>query len=212
MGMTLDLLEKKLAVTSYYPALFQAAFGSSTITRERISFALAQFVRTLVTGNSKFDLAVTAAGGANTVLTAQEVQGRGLFASAGCARCHTTFGQIGDDVHNTGLDATIADVGAGNGRFKTPSLRNVAVRGRFMHDGRFTSLDEVVEFYNSGVQANPGLDIRLRVGGGRGGAGGGAPAQLGLTTAEKAALVAFLRTLTDDAFLANPKFASPFPR
>jgi cytochrome c peroxidase len=206
MGMTLDLLEKKLALTSYYPALFQAAFGTTAITRDRISLALAQFVRTLVSGSSKFDQgAVLGANGFATVFTAEEEQGRNLFASTGCARCHATFAQLGDDVHNTGLDNAITDAGAGNGRFKTPSLRNAGVRGRFMHDGRFSSLAEVVEFYDSGVRNNPGLDQRLR-------GPGGLPQRLNLSAAERAALVAFLNTLTDNQFLGDPRFANPFPR
>src|SRR6185436_4302922 len=99
--------------------------------------------------------------------TAQEGQGLALFNStAGCARCHATNAHVSDNVHNTGLDATITDVGAGGGAFKSPSLRNVAVRGRYMHDGRFGSLEEVVDFYNAGVQSNPQLDGRLRAPGG----------------------------------------------
>ena len=203
MGMTLDLLEKKLAVTTYYPALFTAAFGTSTITRDRISLALAQFVRSLVSGGAKFDQALTATGGTATVFTAQEQQGFALF-GPNCVRCHTTVALSADDIHNTGLDATITDVGAGGGRFKVPSLRNVAVRGRFMHDGRFTSLDQVVAFYDSGVQPNPALDPRLT--GGR----GGQPQRLNLSAAERAALVAFLGTLTDPTFLGDRRFGTPF--
>ena len=205
MGMTLDLLEKKLALTAYYPALFTAAFGTSTITRDRIALAVAQFVRSLVSGGAKFDQALTASGGTATVFTPQEQQGFALF-GPNCARCHTTVALSADDIHNTGLDATITDVGAGGGTFKVPSLRNVAVRGRYMHDGRFTSLDQVVAFYDSGVQPNPGLDPRLV--GGR----GGQPQRLNLTAAERAALVAFLGTLTDQTFLNDVRFASPFPR
>jgi cytochrome c peroxidase len=123
----------------------------------------------------------------------------------GCARCHGTNAHISDDAHNTGLDATITDIGAGNGRFKAPSLRNIAVRGPYMHDGRFKTLEEVVEFYNSGVQNNPGLDPRLR-------GPGGAPVRLNLTATQKAALVAFMRALTDDAFLTDPRLANPFAR
>jgi plastocyanin len=110
---------------------------------------------------------------------------------------------VSDSVHNIGLDAVSADTGAGRGAFKAPSLRNVAVRPRFMHDGRFTSLDNVVAFYNAGVQPNPGLDPRLR-------APDGSPRRLGLTAAQRAALVAFLNTLTDPEFLNAPRFASPF--
>lgn len=213
MGMTLDLLEKKLALTSYYPALFNAAFGSTAITRDKISLALAQFVRSLVSGRSKFDQGATAGPpgpqgqapqGFATVFTAEEENGRNLFASTGCAGCHSTFIQLANDIRNTGLDGTITDVGAGNGKFKVPSLRNVAVRGRFMHDGRFTTLAEVVEFYNSGVRDNGGLDNRLR-------GPGGQPQRLNLSAAEKSALVAFLGTLTDPTFLTDVRFGNPFP-
>lgn len=214
MGLTLDQLSAKLSVSSYYAPLFTAAFGTAEVTSERVSRALAQFVRALVSGGAKFDQAVAAGNpqtGANfaAVFTPQEVQGQQIFTGrAGCVRCHTADVHASDAAHNTGLDATITDAGAGTGRFKAPSLRNVAVRGRFMHDGRFTSLEQVVDFYDNGVQNNPGLDNRLRGGQGN----NGPPLRLGLSPQEKAALVAFLRTLTDHVFLTNPKFASPFAR
>ncbi len=205
MGMTLDDLVAKVTVTPYYPALFQSAFGSSGITSERIARALAQYVRSLVSAHSKYDRAFSVDGTANlaAVLTAQEQRGEQLFRSTGCASCHATVAQIGDSVHNTGLDAVNADTGAGRGAFKAPSLRNVAVRPRFMHDGRFTTLAQVIDFYDSGVQPNANLDPRLR-------AVDGTPKRLGLSTADAAALVAFLNTLTDSAFLTDPRFASPF--
>lgn len=214
MGLTLDQLTAKLSVSSYYAPLFTAAFGTAEVTSDRVSRALAQFVRSLVSGGAKFDQAV-AAGNPQTgpnfaaVFTGQEIQGQQLFTGrAGCVRCHTADVHASDAAHNTGLDATITDAGAGNGRFKAPSLRNVAVRGRFMHDGRFTTLDQVIDFYDSGVQNNPGLDNRLRGGQGN----NGPPLRLGLSPQEKAALVAFLGTLTDQTFLTNAKFASPFSR
>ena len=110
---------------------------------------------------------------------------------------------MSDDIHNNGLDAVSADSGAGRGAFKAPSLRNVAVRPRFMHDGRFTSLAQVVEFYDHGVQPNPNLDRRLRN-------PDGTPKRLNLTPAQKGALVAFLGTLTDSTFLTAPRFSNPF--
>jgi cytochrome c peroxidase len=207
MGLTLDQLVTKVQLTPYYAALFSSAFGTADVTSDRIARALAQFVRSMVSTNSRFDGAFGNGGGPNfAVLTAQEQLGQTLFTGrAGCARCHGTSAHVTDQARNTGLDASIIDVGAGDGRFKAPSLRNVAVRPPYMHDGRFRSLEEVVDFYNNGVQNNPSLDGRLRN-------GNGVPLRLNLSTDEKAALVAFLRTFTDSTFLTNPKFASPFGR
>jgi cytochrome c peroxidase len=211
MGMTLPNVLAKLSATTYYPALFTAAFGSSEITSDRVSLALSQFVRSLVSVNSKFDRAFGVNGVPNFAasFTAQELAGQDLFnGRAGCARCHGTNAHISDGVHNTGLDATITDVGAGNGRFKAPSLRNIAVRPPYMHDGRFQTLEQVIAFYDSGVQNNPGLDNRLRAGPG----GNGPPLRLNLSVVERASLVAFLGTLTDNAFLTDVRFSNPFGR
>ncbi|HET6764086.1 MAG TPA: cytochrome c peroxidase [Longimicrobiaceae bacterium] len=205
MGMRLDALVRKLSATTYYAPLFTAAFGSPTVTDERIARALAQYVRALRSTGSRYDRAFAGGGQPDfSGFTAQERQGEQVFRTAGCARCHTGVAQVSDDVHNTGLDATITDVGAGNGAFKAPSLRNVALRGRFMHDGRFTSLQQVVGFYDSGVQPNPGLDPRLR-------APDGTPLRLRLTAGDRAALVAFMGTLTDSTLIAAPRFSNPFP-
>jgi cytochrome c peroxidase len=208
MGLTLEQLVAKVEATPFYAPLFAAAFGTSDVSSDRISRALAQFVRSLVTANAKFDQAFATGGGAPNfgVLTAQEQLGQALYAGrAGCARCHGTNAVITDQARNTGLDATIVDAGAGNGRFKAPSLRNIAVRAPYMHDGRFRSLEEVVDFYNTGVQNNPGLDQRLR---GR----DGQPQRLGLSRDERDAIVAFMKTFTDTAFLTDPRFGSPFGR
>ena len=205
MGVPLNLLVHKLSATPHYAPLFTQAFGSSDVTGDRIARALAQYVRSLVSGGSKFDRAFTGVGPPNFagVFTPQEQLGEQLFRTSGCAACHTTAAHVSDGTHNIGLDASNTDAGAGNGAFKAPSLRNVAARGRFMHDGRFTSLAQVVDFYDSGVQPNPGLDPRLR-------APDGSPRRLGLTPAEKAALVAFLGTLTDSTFLTATRFSNPF--
>ena len=205
MGMSLDALAIKLSVTPYYPALFTAAFGSPDITRDRISRALAQFTRAMVSGDSRYDRAFDANGVANfaSTLTPQEIDGERVFRQSGCGSCHTTLAQVGDAPHSNGLDAAPVDTGVGGGVFKTPSLRNVAVRPRFMHDGRFATLDEVVAFYDSGIQNTPRLDPRLR-------AADGTPKRLGLTAAERDALVAFLGALTDSTFLTSPRFSNPF--
>jgi cytochrome c peroxidase len=201
MGMTLPALEAKLAATPFYPPLFRAAFGTPEVTSDRVARALAQFVRSLVSTDSRFDRGPLAADG----MTAEEREGLRLFDGfAGCARCHVPNSMAGDGAHNTGLDAAITDSGAGRGRFKVPSLRNVAVRPPYMHDGRFATLEAVVEHYDNGVRATPDLDRRLR-------GPDGAPRTLGLTDAQKAALVAYLRALTDSTFLRDPRFADPFP-
>ena len=207
MGMTLDALVNKIALTPFYRPLFVAAFGSEEITSDRVSLALAQFVRSLISSQSKYDAAFTA----NPprfpdVLTPQEAQGEQIFSGQGnCSRCHGTAIQIADQPRNNGLDATVTDIGAGNARFKVPSLRNIAVRPPFMHDGRFTTLAQVIDFYDHGVNANANLDNVLRN-------PDGSAKRLNLNPAQRAALEAFLRTLTDNTFLTDPRLSSPFAR
>jgi cytochrome c peroxidase len=209
MGMTLTNLVTKLGATQYYPALFQAAFGTPQVTSDRIANALAQFVRSLSSYQSKFDLAFVAPGpnGPNFAgtLSPDEQLGEQLFTGpARCAQCHSTNAQVSDDIHNTGLDAVSSDTGAGGARFKAPSLRNIAVRAPYMHDGRFTTLAQVVEHYDTGIQPNANLDRRLR-------APNGAPQRLNLTQQQRDALVAYLQTLTDQSLITAPKFSNPFP-
>jgi cytochrome c peroxidase len=203
MGSNMSEVIAKLNQTTFYPVLFQAAFGTSEITPDRIGKAIAQFERAMVSYQSKYDTAF-APGSEDpdfaSVFTPDELAGQVLFHGAGrCAGCHTTNAHVGQQVANIGLDAEVVDEGAGEGRFKTPSLRNVGVRGKFMHDGRFTSLEQVVEFYNSGVQNNPALDQSLTN-----------PLQLGLSSLQVQQLVAYLNTLTDEEFLTSELFSDPF--
>jgi len=204
MGLEPDVLERKLAATSFYPALFTAAFRSPEITRDRIAEALAQFVRSLVSARSRLD-AVYSTGTAPdpTALNALEREGLRLFSSVGCINCHRTIAFFADKATNNGLDAVPADTGAGGGRFKPASLRNVAVRPPYMHDGRFTTLRQVVEFYDRGVKASPELDPRLRD-------EEGSPRRLNLSEHQITALVAFMASLTDTAFLEDPRLSDPF--
>ncbi len=217
MGMTLPALETKLADEPYYQTLFTNAFGTSAVTSDRISKALAQFVRSIVSTQTKFDMGV-ATGFAN--FTAEENLGRTIFNTpnqGGCAACHGTDNFVpGTAINNNGLENPYVDKGVGaltgraqdEGLFKVPSLRNIALTAPYMHDGRFATLEQVVEFYNSGVVAHPNLSPPLR--NPPGGPGAGQPRRLNLSAAEKAALVAFLRTLTDPSIGTNPKFADPF--
>lgn len=203
----------KMQSIAYYPDLFTFAFGDSTITEARIQQALAQFQRAMISFNSRWDTAYaqvfspTAPGRALGVtlpgFTTQEDRGRQLFMTsvggggAGCSSCHVppTFA-LSASSQSIGLDAGETTV------FKSPSLKNVGLQGAFMHDGRFSTLEAVVEHYNSGVQLGPSLDARLR--------SGGLPLQLNLSAADKAALVAFMHTLTDTVLTADPKFSDPF--
>ena len=138
------------------------------------------------------------------------VPGKGARA-AGCVRCDVTDAHISLSPRNIGLDPTgTGNQGAGDGRFKAPSLRNVAVHAPYMHDGRFATLREVIAHCSAEVHSHPLLDMalldrRLAVTGGP-----VRPVRLNLTDAEIDALVAFLHSLTDDAFLTDPKFADPF--
>lgn len=219
MGMNLFDLEVKLAETSFYPDLFEQAFGDEAITSQRISEAMAQFIRSMVSYQSKYDQAFIAGEWNDpdfaAVFTEQEMLGHQLFsgfplgsqASIGCVECHQTSAHTMDRSHINGLDAdSSADPGAGGGFFKSPSLRNIAVGAPYMHDGRLKSLMEVVEFYNSGVQPHPNLSPDLR----HNGSPTGSPVRLNLDQEEKEALVAFLQTLTDETFLTNPIFSDPF--
>ncbi len=221
MGMTLEELVPKLQGEAYYEILFNQAFGSETVTEDRISRALAQFVRSMVSFDSKYDEGLAQLNNPpnnNTNIpgfTAQENLGRRIFNQSNCDNCHRTDLFVGDEARNNGLDAVIVDDGLGNttgnandnGKFKVPSLRNIELTAPYMHDGRFATLEEVVEHYNSGVQNSPTLDNRLR---NNGGGGQGQPRRLNLTNAEKAALVAFMKTLTDSDFGTEAKYTNPF--
>ncbi len=218
MGMTLGTLTNRLAAEPYYTNLFAAAFGSTAITTNRISFALAQFVRSIISTQSKYDPGETN-NFAN--FTAQENLGRLIFFGqtnfppnppATCAICHATDNFVPTTtLNNNGLEFPYVDLGVGgitgvmaqNGLFKVPSLRNIALTAPYMHDGRFTNLAQVVAFYSSGIVRGPNLSPPLI---GR----GGTPLRLNLTTDQQAALVAFLNTLTDTNLVTDPKWSDPF--
>lgn len=225
MGLTLEELVSKVQAQNYYQPLFRDAFGSTEITSDRIASAMAQFVRAMVSYESPFDVGLSAANGNENAdfgnFTELENLGKDLFFSGRtqCSNCHETATFSGDQARNNGLDAVLSDLGVGgangndndNGKFKVNSLRNIAVTGPYMHDGRFNNLREVVQFYNNGIQDSPNLDNRLRVnGGGRGGNNNGNVRRLNLNGQEMDALVAFLNTLTDNSFLTDDKFADPF--
>ena len=217
MGLTLDQLVERVSAAPYYAALFQAAFGDPRIDVDRISRALAQFVRSLVSYRSRYDAGRALVASNNQPFpnfSDEENLGKQVYfdgGRTGCNTCHGGDAFIAPGPRNNGLDATTTDAGVGGvtgqardaGRFKVPSLRNVGLRAPYMHDGRFATLEEVVEHYNSGVQNHPNLDNPLRRNGG--------VRRLNLSDEEKRALVAFLHTLSDYELALDPKFANPFP-
>jgi len=216
MGMALETLTNRLAAEPFYTNLFARAFGSPDVTTNRVSRALAQFVRSIISTQSKYDRGV-ASGFTN--FTAEENLGRRIFlgqtGNATCAACHGTDNFVpGPAINNNGLEFPFVDLGLGgitgplrdNGLFKVPSLRNIQLTAPYMHDGRFATLEEVVEFYNSGVVDNPNLSPPLR---NPPGLPPGAR-RLNLTAGQKAALVAFLKTLTDTNIAADERFSDPF--
>lgn len=212
----INALLTKLAASTYYPDLFTLAFGNAAITEARIQQALAQFARSMISSASRWDTAyaqVFSATAQNRNLnaplpgfSASEELGHQLFMTgpgqggAGCAACHQppTFGLAANSLSN-GLDANETII------FKSPSLKNVGLSRAFMHDGRFSTLEQVIEHYNSGIQNGPALDNRLKT-------PGGAPLRLNLTANEKAALVAFLLTLNDGNLTTDAKFSDPFKK
>ena len=210
-----DGLIRKMDQTTYYPDLFAWAFGSSEITEPRIQQALAQFVRAMISSSSRWDTGyarVFSPSQPNRALnidlpnfTPEENRGRQLFMTkvgqggAGCSACHLppTFA-LTATARSNGLDAGETRL------FKAPSLRSVGLTGPYMHDGRFETLAEVVDFYDHGVQQGPALDPRLQR--------GGNPQRLNLSAADRAALVAFLMTLSDRALTSDARFSDPFHR
>ena len=219
MGFTdenggMDALIEKLEKLEYYPILFNQAFGDDEVSVERVQKALAQYVRSIVSIDSKYDegfeLVFTpgAPGGGMQQnfpnFTDSENRGKLIFLTpqvpggSACAACHRppTFA-LGPVNRSNGLDEGETTV------FKSPSLKSVALESNFMHDGRFSTLEEVIEHYNTGVKPGPAVDPILLN-------NNGVPFQLGLSEQDKADLVAFLHTLTDEVVATDPKFSNPF--
>ncbi len=204
MHNTWPQVEQKLQQHSEYPNLFEQAFGTSTIDSSLVSKAIAQFERTLISSNSKFDQHLLG----EATLTTKELNGFNVFmdeTKGDCFHCHgSDKNPLWTDniFHNNGLDVTIIDLGLGevtgdpadNGKFKTPSLRNLAFTAPYMHDGRFATLDEVINHYSEGLQNSPTIDPLMK----KVDQGG-----VQLSAQDKADLKAFLLTLSDYHFIDN---------
>lgn len=205
MGETMNGVLQKLQRDDTYQQAFDAAFEEGGINYENFFKALAQFMVVLVSSNSKYDKYVRAEEGGT--LTARELKGLELFREK-CASCHATDLFSDGSFRNNGLPphpivndlgrAEVSGSANDNYTFKVPSLRNVALTAPYMHDGRFGSLEAVLNFYENGVQDSPTLDPLLKTENTLG---------IALTEVEKQALIAFLGTLTDEEFITDKRFA-----
>lgn len=213
----------KLNADQAYRDLFTAAFGVGNMDSVHAAKAIAQFMRTLISANSPYDKWKRAEG--TIPLDAQ--LGYDLFrleggsppfipngqGGADCFHCHTDAAGLFTDeqFHNNALDAVHLDPGVGGvtgdpfdiGKFKAPTLRNIALTAPYMHDGRFATLMEVIDHYNDGGHDSPTVDGFMKF--------TDPDETMELTPAKKAQVLAFLQQLTDTAFMTNPAFADPGP-
>lgn len=198
MGNTMDNVLTTLRQSKEYPSLFQKAFGSSEINIARLLKALSQFMLMCVSDQSKYDSVMRG----QAVFNTNENAGYALF-KANCAVCHKEPLFTDYTFRNNGLTPNfINDMGryditlqeTDKYKFKVPTLRNLQYTAPYMHDGRFLTLDAVLDFYDHEVQNNPNLDTALRKNGHIG---------ISLSSSEKQQLVAFLQTLNDKVFIEN---------
>lgn len=244
--MDLNSIVYKVSALEYYKPLFQNAFSSETVTKERIALGLQEFVRSIVSFQNKNETVTTVED-----LTMEERVGRQLFSvSLPCLSCHNSennsTGWSGSSFANIGLDENYADKGAQNlfgttgeeneGFFKVPSLRNVALTAPYMHDGRFKTLEEVIDFYTQNIQAHKNLSGNLTTGTWFSGGGVGPfnpfandpiaaklaevksnstssigePLRFELSGYQKKCLVAYLKTFTDPVLVTAEMYSDPF--
>ena len=221
MGLKVGELTAKIRAIDYYAPLFETVFGKSDITKERVAQALSQFVRSMVSDQSPYDIERRKHAAAEQPFSGfTELENRGKFlflnpvsaGGAACGGCHESDAFIMHGPRNNGLDAVstedkgwgeVSGKGEDYGKFRAASLKNIALRAPYMHDGRFTTLAGVVDHYTSGVQPHANLDPLLRN-------SDGAPRRLKLSRKDKLALLAFLGTLSDPKFISDPRFSNPF--
>jgi len=210
MGQSPEVSAQKLRQTRLYPPIFKLVFGSDSITTEQIVKAIAQFERTLISADSPYDRYLAGV----YEPTPQERRGLELFMTsadmetgrrgASCGHCHGGPKTFTEQFHNNGLDSLPGDPGRqtvtglpnDQGRFRVATLRNIALTAPYMHDGRFATLEEVLDHYSEHIQAGETLSPFLRKAN-------------RLTKQEKDDIVAFLHMLTDSSFISNPEFSDP---
>ncbi|MBO6518046.1 MAG: cytochrome-c peroxidase [Bacteroidia bacterium] len=221
MGMNLSLLEQRVRSQTYYRILFNRAFGDSQVTSKRIALALAQFVRSMNSFESRYDQGRRSHNRKEDFsnFSEQENLGKRLFfdvAKGNCGGCHYSDAFVMDVPRNNGLDAwefagdndigyqAVTNNALDQGKFIAPSLRNIGIRPPYMHDGRFQTLEQVVRHYSNGIQWSSTLDAHLF------GPGNQQAVQFNLSTTEINAIVAFMETLTDTELINDPRFSNPF--
>lgn len=216
MHETLDNVVEKLSQDTMYTNQFIRAFGTDSISAYYVSLALEQFMYSIVSTGSRYDQYVAG----TAMLTEQEERGMDLFfedynpffpdiSGADCGHCHSGKNFNAPEYINNGLDSIYADMGregvtglaSDHGAMKVTTLRNIALTPPYMHNGSFNTLEEVVDHYNSGLHASPALDPALAM---------TMDSGLMLTEQDKADLVAFLHTLTDQSLISDSRYSSPF--
>ncbi len=218
MNETLDNVIAKLSASQLYKDQFIRAFGSDEITSDKMALAMEQFMLSIVSHDSKYDRYLAG----EVTLTESEERGRILFeteynpffpefSGADCAHCHGGINFENDQYLNNGLDTDdeFTDLGReevtfdpnDRAKFKVPTLRNIALTPPYMHDGRFQTLEEVVDHYNEGIKSSSTADVTVT---------NTMETGLFLTDQDKEDLVNFMKTLTDETFVNNPEYATPF--
>ncbi len=206
MANTHEAVAAKLNTIPGYRDQFQQVFGSPDVTIDNVAKAIAAFERTIISGNAPWDRFMK---GETTALSDSAKPGWELFQNkANCIKCHAGFNLTDNAYHNLGVGFDkpnpdlgryeVTKAGEDRGRFKTPTLREITYTGPYMHDGSHQTLEEVIEFYNKGGVKNPQLDVEMK--------------PLNLTAAEKADMVAFLKSLNGEGWMAKAPIALPADR
>ncbi len=199
MNMKLPDIIDFLRNDSEYEAMFSKVFGEGEIDTQKMLYALAQFQGMIVSDGSKYDKYLLG----ELSLEADEMSGLNLFES-NCASCHAGVLQTDFSYRNNGLGLEYSDSGrhritldeSDRGKFRVPSLRNAGLTNPYMHDGRFFTLEQVLEHYASGIQPHPNLDPSLQGG-------------INLTESEQADIISFIHTLSDYELISNLEFSEP---
>ena len=214
MNMPMDKVMERVNELNYYPILFREAFGDSQVTEDRVLDAVSEFVNSMSTYQSKYDIELDKhyvnnfslndiANADFSGFSVEENLGKNLYVT-NCGNCHGRVnGFPGKIEANNGLVMDYADKGINEtSMFKVPTLRNIELTGPYMHDGSLATLEEVVDHYSEGIMNHPSLSQELR--------SGSQAKQFNFDEVDKAALIAFLKTFTDQNMLEDERYADPF--